>query len=137
MSDVVRFGVSIEQELLKKFDAVLKEKKYTNRSEAFRDLIRQELITRQWQEGKECAGAIIIIYDHHKRELLNKMTDIQHEYQGIIISATHVHLDHDNCMEIIAVRGRPERVKKLADSLKTLKGVKHGVLSMTGTGAGI
>jgi CopG family nickel-responsive transcriptional regulator len=134
---LIRFGVSIEKELLKKFDGFIKDKKYTNRSEAFRDLIRQELIQEQWQGGQEIAGAITLIYDHHKRELVNKLMDIQHDFGGMIISSQHVHLDHRNCLEIIAVKGSPQEAKRLADSLKSVKGVKHGTLSMSTTGKDI
>ena len=133
MNKLIRFGVSMEKYLLDKFDSLIKERKYTNRSEAFRDLIRQELIKKEWEKGKECAGAIVIIYDHHKRELLNKLISIQHEYQRIIIATTHVHLDHYNCMEIIAIRGFPAHVSKLSDTLRALKGVKHGTISLTST----
>lgn len=134
MSKLVRFGVSIDQELLGKFDRLAKEKNYTCRSEAFRDLIRKELVEKQWQEGKEIAGAITLIYNHHKRELLNKITDIQHDFQKIIISAQHIHLDYNNCLEIIALKGYPREAQKLADTLKAIKGVKHGTLSMSTTG---
>ena len=134
MSSLVRFGVSLDKGLLEKFDKLIESKSYTNRSEAFRDLIRQELIQKQWQSGQEVAGAIILIYDHHKRELVNKLMDIQHEFGGMIISSQHVHLDHNNCLEIIAVKGSSKEAQKLADSLKSVKGVKHGTLSMSTTG---
>jgi CopG family transcriptional regulator, nickel-responsive regulator len=134
---IIRFGVSIDKELLIKFDNFIKDKKYTNRSEAFRDLIRQELVQKQWKGNQEIAGAITLIYNHHKRELVNKLMDIQHDFGRIIISAQHIHLDHDNCLEIIAVKGNPGQAQKLADSLKSVKGVKHGTLSMSTTGAGI
>lgn len=134
---LIRFGVSIEKDLLEKFDRCIKDKKYTNRSEAFRDLIRQELVQKQWQGNDETAGAITLIYNHHKRELVNKLMDIQHDFGRIIISAQHIHLDHDNCLEIIAVKGNPRQAEKLADSLKSVKGVKHGTLSMSATGEGI
>lgn len=134
---LIRFGVSIEKDLLEKFDRCIKDKKYTNRSEAFRDLIRQELVQKQWQGNDETAGAITLIYNHHKRELVNKLMDIQHNFGRIIISAQHIHLDHDNCLEIIAVKGNPRQAEKLADSLKSVKGVKHGTLSMSATGEGI
>ncbi len=137
MSKLVRFGVSLEQGLLEKFDRLTKEKSYTCRSEAFRDLIRQELIQKQWQSGHEIAGAITLIYDHHKRELVNKLMDIQHAFGGMIISSQHVHLDHNNCLEIIAVKGSPKEAQKLSDSLKSVKGVKHGTLSMSTTGKNI
>lgn len=137
MTKLIRFGVSLEDDLLERFDHLIKEKNYTNRSEAFRDLIRQELVQKQWQAGGEVAGAITLIYDHHKRELVNKLTNIQHDFGRIIISSQHTHLDHDNCLEIIAVKGNPKEVQKLADNLKSVKGVKHGTLSMSSTGKGI
>lgn len=107
MSKLVRFGVSLEEKLLKKFDILIKGKNYSNHSEAFRDLIRQELVTKERDIDAEIAGAITLIYDHHHGELLNKVTDIQHDSQKVIISTQHVHLDHDNCLEIVAVRGKP------------------------------
>ncbi|MDD4894436.1 MAG: nickel-responsive transcriptional regulator NikR [Candidatus Omnitrophica bacterium] len=134
MAQLVRFGVSLEKILLARFDSHLKGKKYTNRSEAIRDLIREDLIKRQWQEGNEIAGTITIIYDHHKRELVNKLMDIQHDFGGVIISTQHIHLDHHNCLEIIAVKGRPKLAQKLADTLKAVKWVKHVALSMSSTG---
>jgi len=134
MSELFRFGISLPKDLLDKFDKLIREKSYSNRSEAFRDMIRQELIKMEWQEGGEIAGAITLIYDHHKRELVNKLTDIQHDHQKVIISTQHIHLDHDNCLEIIAVRGHPKEAQKLADMLKAVKGVKHGTLSMSSTG---
>ncbi|MDD5155211.1 MAG: nickel-responsive transcriptional regulator NikR [Candidatus Omnitrophica bacterium] len=137
MTPLVRFGVSLEEDLLGRFDEHLKSKKYTNRSEAIRDLIREELVKKQWQEGKEIAGTITVIYDHHKRELVNKLTDIQHDFNGIIISTQHVHLDHYNCLEIIAVKGRPKAAQELADMLKAVKWVKHTTLSMSSTGRNI
>jgi len=137
MAKLFRFGVSLPRDLLDKFDRLIKTKKYNNRSQAFRDLIRQELVKKQWQEGKEIAGAITLIYDHHKRELVNKLTDIQHDYTKLIISSQHIHLDHDNCLEIIAIKGSPKDAQKLADTLKSIKGVKHGTFSITSTGKNI
>ena len=137
MSGLFRFGVSLPKDLLDKFDKLIAEKNYSNRSEAFRDLIRQELIKKEWQAGGEIAGAITLIYDHHKRELINKLTDIQHDHQKVIISTQHIHLDHSNCLEIIAVKGHPKEAQNLADTLKAVKGVKHGVLNMSSTGKNI
>ncbi|MBA4390352.1 MAG: nickel-responsive transcriptional regulator NikR [Syntrophus sp. (in: bacteria)] len=134
MSELVRFGVSLERKLLEKFDSLIRARNYTNRSEAFRDMIRQELIKREWLHGKDVAGAITLIYDHHRKDLLNKITDIQHDYQRLIISTQHIHLDHDNCLEIVAVRGKPEDIQVLANTLKAVKGVKNGTLSMSSAG---
>lgn len=134
MSEIVRFGVSLEKELLNKFDILIKDKKYPNRSEAIRDLIRENLVKREWVEGKEVAGVITLVFDHHKRELVNTLTDIQHEFHTLIISSQHIHLDHDNCLEIIVVRGKPIEVRELADKLRATKGVKYGSLSIATTG---
>jgi CopG family transcriptional regulator, nickel-responsive regulator len=134
---LIRFGVSIEKDLLGQFDRFIKSKKYTNRSEAFRDLIRQELVQNQWKSNHAIAGAITLIYNHHKRELVNKLMDIQHDFGAVIISSQHIHLDHDNCLEIIAVKGSPKYAQMLSDSLKSVKGVKHETLSMSTTGRGI
>jgi len=134
MSGIVRFGVSLDQGLLEQFDRLIRGKRYTNRSEALRDLIRKELVEREWQEDREVAGAITYIYDHHRRDLLNRIMDLQHGYQKYIISTQHVHLDHDHCLEIVAVRGRAKEIRRLADDLKALKGVRHGTLSMTSLG---
>jgi CopG family transcriptional regulator, nickel-responsive regulator len=133
MSELVRFGVSLEEGLLKRFDELIHRRKYTNRSEALRDMIRQELLKQEWEEGGEVAGAITFIYDHHTRELLSKITDIQHASQEVIISTSHIHLDHDYCLEIVAVRGVVKKVLKLSDSLRAIKGVRHCALSMTGS----
>jgi CopG family nickel-responsive transcriptional regulator len=134
MSGLIRFGISLDKELSERFDELIRRKAYTNRSEAIRDLIRQDLVEQEWLHGGEVAGAITLIYNHHKRELLNKITDIQHDFQNSIISAQHIHLDHHNCLEIIAVKGNPVEVQKLASMLKAVKGVKHSTLSMSTTG---
>jgi CopG family nickel-responsive transcriptional regulator len=134
MSEIIRFGVSLEKTLLERFDRLIRGKKYTNRSEALRDLIRQEMVKKEWKEGGEVAGAITFIYDHHKRDLLHRIMDLQHDYQKIIISTQHIHLDHDNCLEIVAVKGIARDVLELANTLKAVKGVRHGTLSMTSTG---
>ncbi len=137
MSELSRFGVSLEKGLLDRFDQVIQKRNYTNRSEAIRDLIRQELVKKQWQKGREIAGAVIFIYDHHKRELLNKVTDVQHDFQKVIISTQHIHLDHNNCLEIVALRGNPKDAQRLTNSIKSIKGVRHAALSMSTTGKGI
>jgi CopG family nickel-responsive transcriptional regulator len=134
MSNLFRFGVSLERSLLEKFDRYIRERNYTNRSEAFRDLIRQELIKKEWVKGEEVAGAITLIYDHHHKDLLSKITHMEHHQQAVIISTQHIHLDHDNCLEILAVRGSSTEVQRLADMLKSIKGVKHSTLAMSSTG---
>ena len=128
---LVRFGVSLEEHLLRRFDAFIGAEGYSNRSKAIADLIRKEFVSDSFARGGKVAGAITIVYDHHKREVVNRLLDIQHDHGAIIISAQHVHLDHDNCLEIIAVKGSGAKVKVLADSLKSVKGVKHSTLSVT------
>ncbi|MBT8490442.1 MAG: nickel-responsive transcriptional regulator NikR [Deltaproteobacteria bacterium] len=137
MSELVRFGVSLEKGLLDKFDVLIRKRGYTNRSEALRDLIRQELVKKQWEEDGEVAGAITFVYNHHKRELVNRVIDIQHDFQNIIVSTQHIHLDHDNCLEIVAVRGNARDVEKVADILRSVRGVLYGTLSMSSIGRDI
>lgn len=134
MSSLVRFGVSVEEELLSKFDRLIQKETYANRSEAIRDLIREHLVKREWKEGKEVAGTITLVYNHHRRELVNRLTDIQHELHQFIISTQHIHLDHDNCLEVIIVKGKPEEIEHLAHRLKSTRGVKYSALSMATTG---
>ncbi len=134
MSDIVRFGISLEKALLDNFDTLIRQRKYTNRSEAIRDLIRQELLKQELEEDRQVAGAIIFIYDHHMRDLVNKIIDVQHDYQDVIQSSQHIHLDHYNCLEIVAIKGNSSTVRRLADTINALKGVKHGSLSVSGTG---
>ncbi|NTV21004.1 MAG: nickel-responsive transcriptional regulator NikR [Chlorobium limicola] len=134
MSELYRFGVSLEKTLIDAFDRHISEQHYKSRSEALRDLIREELLKKQWREGGSVAGAIVMTYDHHKRELLNMLLDIQHDFQETIISTQHVHLDHHHCLEIIAVRGTAKQVEKLATQLKVQAGVKHLSLSISTAG---
>ena len=133
-SKLIRFGVSLEGELLRRFDAFIGAEGYVNRSKAIADLIRKEFITDAFSKGGTVAGAVTIVYDHHKREVVNKLLHMQHDHGAIIISTQHVHLDHDNCLEIIAVKGPGAKVKVLADLLKAVKGVKHATLSVTTAG---
>ena len=137
MSALVRFGVSLESRLLEKFDRLIRRRGYATRSEALRDLIRQELVKKEWEEDQEVAGAITFVYDHHQRGLSSRLTDLQHDHQDIIISSQHIHLDHHNCLEIVAVRGKASEVQKLANVLRSVKGVRHGALSMSSTGKSI
>jgi len=129
MSKLVRFGASLEDHLLKDFDKYVKEKEYQNRSEAIRDLIREGLVKKEWLENKEVAGAIILVYDHHRRELVNKLTDIQHDFHNLVVSNQHVHLDHNNCLETVVVKGKAREIEELANKLKSAKGVKYGTLT--------
>ena len=134
MSSLIRFGVSLDKSLLSKFDKLIKDKGYSNRSEALRDMIREELVQREWLSGSEVAGTITFVYDHHIRDLVGKLINIQHKYPDIIISSQHIHIDHNNCLEVIVVNGNPKHMEKLAQKLKATKGVKHCSITMTTTG---
>ena len=134
MSNIVRFSVSIESDLLERFLRVAKKRGWGNRSEALRSLIRDALVREEWEADAEIVGTITLVYDHHKRELGDKLTSIQHDHHNLVLSATHIHLDHDNCLEMIAVRGTATRVQKIADALIGTRGVKHGKFSATTTG---
>ncbi len=131
MVQVKRFGVSLEDELLKELDRLVKKQQFPNRSQAIRFLIKKYSVEDEWLEDKEVAGAIVLVYDHHKRDLQTKSTDVQHDYHHLILSVQHVHLDHHNCLETIAVKGKASELKKLGDQLIGIKGVKHGELVMT------
>ncbi|MBI5395853.1 MAG: nickel-responsive transcriptional regulator NikR [Verrucomicrobia bacterium] len=132
---VTRFSVSLSKQLLESLDAMVHEKGYTNRSLAIADMIRDHLVQHHQQRGnQEIAGTITLLYDHHKRHLQALLTDIQHDHEDVIISTVHVHLDHDNCMEVLLVRGKAAAIKSIADQLIAAKGVKHGKLTVTGTG---
>ncbi len=131
----VRFGISLENILLERFDRLIKKKSYTSRSEAIRDLIRDNLVREEWEKGeKQTVGTITIVYSHHTGELMNTLTDLQHHFHDSIISSMHVHLDEHNCLEVLVVKGKGKDIKKVADRLIGTKGVKHGKLSLTTTG---
>lgn len=134
MSQLVRFGISLEKELSVLFDKLIRSKGYPNRSEAIRDLIREDLVEVEWQGGKEVAGVITLVYDHHRRDLLNRLMDVQHDHHTNILSTSHVHLDHHNCLEVIVTKGAPKEVKELFERLKVLKGIKHVSMAMSTMG---
>jgi CopG family nickel-responsive transcriptional regulator len=136
MTDLARFGVSIDQSLLESFDRLIAEKGYVNRSEAIRDLIRNTLVEDQISRNEATAtvGTVTLVYDHHTRDLADKLTDHQHSHHDAIISALHVHLDAHHCLEVVVVRGTALEVKRLADELLGTKGVKHGKLVLTTAG---
>lgn len=130
MAGLYRFGISLEKPLIDAFDKHIRARNYKNRSEAIRDLIREDLTRKKVSEGGVVAGAIVMTYDHHKRELVNRLVDIQHDFQSLIISTQHVHLDHHHCLEIVAVKGRAREIEKLAFSIKSLVGVKQVSLGL-------
>src|SRR6202140_4999042 len=136
MSELARIGVAIDSLLLQKFDHLIEQRGYTNRSEAFRDLIRDELVEKTWESpDSSVVGTVTLVYDHHVRMLSEKLTDIQHDFHRSILSTLHVHLDHDHCLEVLVVRGKSADVRKVADVLISTKGVKHGRLSLSTSGA--
>jgi len=132
MGMIKRFGVSIEKDLLEVFDKIIEEKGYNSRSEAIRDIIRDYIVREKWNIKKEkVIGSISLVYEHDVYGLADKLTDIQHHYHDVIISTLHVHFDEKNCLEVILVRGKVEKIKKLYDELSSLKWVRHTNISIT------
>lgn len=132
MNNLIRFGVSIDQKLLKRFDSIITEKGYVNRSEAIRDLIRDMLVTEDIANpDAESIGTLTLVYSHDVRELSEKLNEIQHHNHRIIVSTTHIHLDEHNCLEVLILRGRAKEVKLIADRLLAVKNVRHGKLTVT------
>ena len=135
---IFRFGTSIDQSLIERFDSLITKKGYENRSEAIRDLIRNSLVTEEWESfTTEVVGTITIVYSHDTRELTDTLTDLQHHYFHSIISSMHMHLDEHNCLEVIIVKGKAKDIKDISDRLIGTKGVKHGKLTVTTTGKNI
>lgn len=138
MSELIRFGVSIDSRLLSRFDQLIADKGYANRSEAIRDLIRDELVEQSWEEKEEeTVGTITLVYNHETRDLTEKLTDYQHQVHGAVISSLHVHLDKHNCLEVLVVKGKVGELRGVANRLIGTKGVKHGKLVTTTTGRDI
>ncbi|MDQ1238649.1 MAG: CopG family transcriptional regulator, nickel-responsive regulator [Thermodesulfobacteriota bacterium] len=135
MSELARFGVSIPDDLLEKFDVLIRGKGYNNRSEAIRDLIRDRLVEEIWTEAdQDVVGTATVVYNHEQSDLAQKLTEIQHQKHDLIISAVHVHLDYHNCLEVLIMRGHPDEVKRAGELLISTRGVKHGKITMTTTG---
>lgn len=133
---VARLSISLPSELVPDLDAMVAAKGYDNRSLAIADMVRDQLVEHRARRGQtSIAGSITLVYDHHKQHVQESLTRLQHDHPGIVIAATHVHLDHDNCLEVLVVRGRARVVKEMADQLIAVKGVKHGRLTVTTTGA--
>lgn len=132
-----RISATVDSSLLEAFDRFIASHGYENRSEAIRDLIRQTLLSDDWQrDDREVMGVITLVYDHHRPNLLNRLTQIQHDARVPVITTTHIHMDHHNCLEIIVVRGAPPAIRELADRMISLRGVKNGSLSAASAGAG-
>jgi CopG family transcriptional regulator, nickel-responsive regulator len=128
---LARFGVSLEKDLLKALDDFVIENSFSNRSQAIRHLVEENLAEKKWQCNQIVAGAVVMLYDHHKGDVTTKSNDIQHEYFDVILSSQHFHLSHDNCLEIIAVKGTANRLTQLSDKLIGIKGIIHGKLVMS------
>lgn len=134
MGDLARLSFSLERPLLDRLEKLRREAHYGNRSEFLRDLIRDRLVQRVWKRNEEAVGTITLVYDHHTRGVNQRLVSLQHDHHALILATTHVHVDHDRCVEVILVRGRASRIRAVADTLRTLKGVLHAELSMTATG---
>jgi CopG family transcriptional regulator, nickel-responsive regulator len=137
MSGLTRTGVSLEGKLLKQFDKLITSRGYKNRSEAIRDLIRQSLVSEAIDKNKTVVATLSLIYDHHSPNLSDKLNEVQHHSHGNVMAATHVHLDADNCLEVVIMKGRSGEIKHLADHMIAMRGVKHGKLVLTTTGKDI
>ncbi|SJZ70358.1 transcriptional regulator, CopG family [Trichlorobacter thiogenes] len=132
MGDITRFGISIDSDLLDSFDRLIAQKGYQNRSEAIRDLIRATIVEEKMDAGhEEMVGTVTMVYNHHVRDLADKLTEHQHQHHHQVISALHVHLDAHNCLEVLVLRGSSTDIKQIADELLGVKGVKHGKLFLT------
>jgi CopG family nickel-responsive transcriptional regulator len=134
MSEISRFGVSVDEELLENFDRLINDQGYGNRSEAIRDLMRDALIKSRLEtspDASEVLGSLTLVYDHHAKDLNDKMNELQHRHYNLVVSVLHVHVNHDDCMEVIVLRGAMREVRQLADGLLSLRGVKHGKLFVT------
>ena len=134
MGNVTRISISIEQDIIEKFDALSESHGFPTRSEAVKHLIKSAFVQEEWKSGDVVAGVITIIYDHHKSALLRKIVDAQHDCGDTVVCSQHAHLDHNNCMENIIVKGTVSAIRKLHRNLSAIKGIKHAVLTMTTTG---
>lgn len=134
MGELTRFGVSLDEELLEAFDAMCERRGYTNRSEAIRDLIRKAINEDQWGEAGACGGTLTLVYNHHKHDLAKRLMAIQHACHDVIVATMHVHLDHNNCMECLALKGEAAAVCRLAQKLTTCRGVKFGAFNRAPNG---
>jgi len=134
MTEFTRLRFSIEKPLLEQLEKLRKLSKYANRSEFIRDMIRQQLVGRQWQDDRETLGTVTLLYNHHLHKLSEKLTDLQHHHHENILVSTHVHLDKDLCAEVLLVKGRASQIRRLANLLRQQKGVLHGALSISSTG---
>lgn len=125
MGKLIRFGVSMDKDLIGRFDSLIEGEGYMNRSEAIRDLIRERLVEEEWREEDEVCGGILLVYDHHRHHLTEKITEIQHHFYKLVISTQHIHMDHDNCMEVISIRGKAKEIRDFFNKLRATTGIKQ------------
>lgn len=137
MAELVRTGISLERELLERFDRAIRKKRYQNRSEAIRDLVRDYAVEEDIEENRTVVGSLTVVYNHHRPKLSEQLIEVQHHAYGKVIAATHVHLDASNCLEVIIMKGRSSEVRHIADQILSLRGVKHGKLALTTQGKGL
>ncbi len=138
MEKIVRFSTTITPKLLERFDKILEERGYANRSEGIRDIIRNFIVANEWErEAGEAVGSLTLLYDHDVRGVSDKLIELQHTHHTSILSSMHVHLDEHNCLEVLVIRGKAKEIKKISDALIASRGVKHGKLVMTSTGKGL
>lgn len=134
MSDLVRVSISLEASLAAELDRLVETSRYENRSEYVRDLIREQLVSEEWEQRREVLGTITLIYDHHQGGLSDKLNGLQHDHHANVLASTHVHLDHGTCAEMIMLRGKPEILRELTDGMRRLKGVLHAAFALSSTG---
>jgi CopG family transcriptional regulator, nickel-responsive regulator len=137
MAELIRTGISLERELLDMFDRAIGRKGYTNRSKAIRDLVRDYAVSEDVETNRTVVGTLTVVYNHHKPGLSERINDIQHHAGQKVLAATHVHLDHEHCLEVVIMRGRSSEVQHVAEQILTLRGVKHGRLVLTASGKGL
>jgi len=138
MGRLIRFGVSMDSDLLEKFDKLISNRKYVNRSEAIRDLVRNALVETEWQQGADdSVGAVTLVYDHEEMQISHRLLHAQHEHTSSVVSSLHVHLDAHHCLEVVVLKGQARDIQRIADDLIGSRGVKHGKLVMTTTAKGL
>jgi CopG family transcriptional regulator, nickel-responsive regulator len=137
MAELSRTGISLDQDLLAEFDKLITRKGYKNRSEALRDLIRDALLSEVVDSNKPVVGTLTLVYDHHIPDLSRKLTEMQHHAGTMVLAATHVHLDHHDCLEVIIMKGKSREIQAMADQILAMRGVHLGKLVMTNSGAAL
>ena len=137
MSDLIRISMSLEKGLLQRFDRQIAKQGYPTRSEAIKGLMRHALVEQEWAGNQVVAGAITMVYDHHRRGMVKSVIDVQHDFGSVIVSTQHVHLDHDHCLEVVVLKGKAGRIRELVSALRSVKGLKHNSLVMTSVGSNL